>query len=55
MGDFNSRTGEKADYTYIDPSISDMYGLEILTEESQSTFNYFSQYDVPIKRLKRIK
>lgn len=55
MGDFNSRTGEKADYTCIDPFISDMYGLEILTEESQSILNFFSQHDVPFNRLKKDK
>ena len=50
FGDFNSRTGSKADYIICDQFMCDIQGNEELFLENLNTINYFDNYDVSLKR-----
>ena len=50
MGDFNSRSGEKDDFCFVDECICDQYGLESLADESQEIYNNFIKNNIPFKR-----
>ena len=50
MDDFNSRSGEKDDFCFVDKRISDKYGLESLADESQEIYNNIIKNNIPLKR-----
>ena len=51
LGDFNSRSGEKTDYVFIDELISDQCGLDELVDENNAIVELFSANNVPLHRV----
>ena len=51
LGDFNSRSGEKPDYVFLDELISEHCGLDELVDENNAIVNSFSINNVPLHRV----
>ena len=51
LGDFNSRSGEKPDYVFIDELISEHCGLNELVDENNAIVNSFSINNLPLHRV----
>ena len=51
LGDFNSRSGEKPDYVFIDELISEHCGLDELVDENNAIVNSFSINNLPLHRV----